>query len=375
MGAFRAFVLIFLLLVPLCKIAKATDSRRDYSNNRSSQQVGSPSSVLVLHDAIWIGGENGLLNIRDNTKIEFDLNGSEEESNWVTDLNRLDKNHILISVFGNAIFVLNIESLEVEKIKTGELTRKGFWKASVGSEVFAVSTLNDIYVFEKANRNFDFSFVEKGIKVGSRVVDLVVDSADEKIWWIDSEQGLYSYSLRTEKWGPVELGVEGEFEYFSLKQSDGALFIGTDSGLIILDVSKQESRLITQRVDTPNNVQPVRTVLQSKDGTIWVAAETLYTLDVESQKFVTNGFLNSSLNEESLLIITDMDEDQHGNIFATDTVDGLVAFSNLTSATEIIGDIPVDKKFIQLVATKSPPRIIVEYSDFCLLYTYDAADE
>ncbi len=361
MRIFLAFVLNLIFFVLPCIIAESVASPLDYSNNKPSQRVGNPSSILVTSDDIWIGGENGLLKVRENLKVDFDE--YSQSTNWVTDLAELSPKHLLVSVFGHGIFVLNMETLQLTEVNPGSFHRKGFWKVSVGAEVIAASTLNDISVFDKAKMKFKFSLVEEGVRVGSKVVDLIVDDSDSTLWWIDSERGLYNYSLSSKKWGVVELGNSADYEYFSLEKYDDSLYIGTDKGLLIYDLISTDVALIEERDSSVTPVQPVRSTLLDQHGTLWVAAEKLYELDGAGKRLIANGVINTSADSNRLLIVTDMTEDQLGNIYAVDTVNGLIAFSRLTSATTVINNISGSKEPLRISYAKNSSQIVIEYPD------------
>ena len=327
MKFFGLFVLFCILNVSLGVIASGFQSELDYSYESPDLTIGIPSAIIVSEDGIWTGGENGLMDIRAGELLKFSkAKNSAGISTWVTDIDRLNNRYLLISVYGNGLYLMDTSSNEVRPVNTSGIKNRGFWKTDIGRDKIIVSTLSNIHIYNIATMQESSNLRGKGIVIGDQVVDLAVDDSSDGIWWIDRDEGLFFYSFASESWAQFNLSIEPSQKLHTLTIDEEHLYIGADSGVLIFNKMTKGVRLVSSKNISDEDSQPVRSIFIDKNEKVWVAAENLYYLDSKQEQLIAHEFLQA---ENELLIVTDMAEDRYGNLFAVDTTHGLVVLSDL----------------------------------------------
>lgn len=334
-SSFRKFVLLFLLFGYQVLVSLALANSSDYSFVNPRANVGIPYSIWVDENSIWIGGENGLVDIRAEKTTNFVDKNYKRKSNWVTDISDFSNESILVSVFGNGLYLVNKSSHLANRIDTGKMKNLAFWKVSVGDDYFAVSTLNNIIIYDKKSKESTLNFVDSGIPVGNQIIDLVHDEQTHTIWWLDVATGLSSYSFENHSWAHINISKNAGTIYSSLEKNGEDLLVGTNKGLVIINSKSQSETVITERANVNISEQPVRTVFIDKNKKIWVGAETLYIVDQESNRFVEQNYIRNNRGNSEFLIVTDLAQDQFGNIYAVDTVNDFMVFSKFLISTDL----------------------------------------
>ncbi|MBU2980102.1 ATP-binding protein [Alteromonas sp. C1M14] len=329
--------LSFLLILSGCHVVVSIASAYspDYSYVNPRANVGIPYSIWVDENAIWIGGENGLVELRSEKIIDFSLKNVKAKSNWVTDICDFNKDKILVSVFGNGLYLIDKKSYMVERIDTGTMKQLGFWKISVGEKHFAISSLNNIAVYDNKTQNLVLNFADSDIPIANQTIDLVLDEKNQTIWWLDIRLGLSSYSLANQSWSHVNLPKDAGTIYTALKKQGEQLLIGTNKGLVIYDTKTRTPKIITERVNSDLSQQPTRTVFVGADGTIWVGAETLYVVDETAYRFVEKKYIKNHRRVSEFFIVMDVAQDQFANMYVVDTLNEFMVFSNLLTSTQL----------------------------------------
>ena len=327
MKFFGLFVLFCILNVSLGVIASGFQSELDYSYESPDLTIGIPSAIIVSEDGIWTGGENGLMDIRAGELLKFSkAKNSAGISTWVTDIDRLNNRYLLISVYGNGLYLMDTSSNEVRPVNTSGIKNRGFWKTDIGRDKIIVSTLSNIHIYNIATMQESSNLRGKGIVIGDQVVDLAVDDSSDGIWWIDRDEGLFFYSFASESWAQFNLSIEPSQKLHTLTIDEEHLYIGADSGVLIFNKMTKGVRLVSSKNISDEDSQPVRSIFIDKNEKVWVAAENLYYLDSKQEQLIAHEFLQA---ENELLIVTDMAEDRYRNLFAVDTTHGLVVLSDL----------------------------------------------
>jgi len=290
------------------------------------------------NERIWMGYYNSGVVISDDYYDKFNNieslanNKNSLQTGSVTGITKDDNNHLWITMDGGGIDVFDPNSNKVEHINISEkssykgLTSNYIQTIFIDSKktIWAGSWDNGFYFLKKGAKKFtNINIDNSNGKLLSNAVLSFEEDKDGLIWIGTFYAGLYSYNPNTKK---LQHYNSGDFLKYNINTSDvrkilvdtdGAIWVGTTSGLFKIDKINENDLKVTSFIKPMtieyNNQKSsihILSLYESSDNNIWIGTRGagLSKFDKNKNQFTWyNKF--SGLNEENIAgIIEDLDK-------------------------------------------------------------------
>ncbi|NMH60883.1 ATP-binding protein [Alteromonas ponticola] len=339
----RALICRIVLSIALSVSFAIYASPLQFINQFDGNATGVLTSVVVTdNDSIWVGGENGLFGIVGKQSSHFCDKKSSLNKNYVSAIAQLDKDKLLIAVYGGGLYVFDTIEHSFEKIQHAlNHDLDAVWKLAISEAYIVVSSISNVYLLNTHTLKVEADFRELGINVGNRVFNVAFHADTETVWWTDEKRGVFSYSLRNENW--ISYLSNENFlnskNVSALHVEKEKAYVGTEIGLFEVDISSGFTAMISERPPVIyEKYNPIKSIKRSPTGVLWVAAERLYTVNFEEGKFESAPQLHPFLARDELDTVLDIEFDTLGNLIAIDTSKGLVVIPPQSIAVSYLND-------------------------------------
>ncbi len=307
----------------------------EFRSELDSKKLGVIRALFYDGSGLWVGGENGLFLKRGDTAIE--VKSDRESFGYVADIDALDSEHLLVSVFGEGLKVINKYSKrESLLVQDADIDLNSIWQVDVSNSIIAVSTVDNIILMEKNGLRVLSDFREEGITDGQKVHSLAFGSDGESLWWVEKNRGLYRLEISSRRWTHIpldNLDVE-DLEITSLLQDEAGIYVGTTTGVYLVSDSGE---VVTKYVRSADNGQrnkaPFMSLARDMTGKIWAAAEELYIISDDSITLSRPRHLFPYLSTGAVQIVSNIVFDNNNNIIIADTQRGLGVIPSQSIAT------------------------------------------
>ncbi|MGD1045068.1 MAG: two-component regulator propeller domain-containing protein [Bacteroidota bacterium] len=329
-----------------------------YQNDSKDESSISNGAVLSLLEDdkhnLWIGTENGGLDMIDltnfqnrvNTFIHFKNDPSRTTSlsnNSIYSLCQDEQGNIWIGTHGDGINRINLQEDKFIHLKSELGSKRSLNNSQVNTfleeeDFLWIGTEGGLNRYNKREDTFTHFVYNPSDKrsIGSNAVWAICKDKLGNLWVGTWGGGLNKFNYKTETFehyynDPKDTNSIGNNNIFSIiEDSRGNLLIGTmGGGLNIFDRKKK----IFTRYNTSNsgiNTNYVSSIIEAKNGNIWLADETsIEHFDIVTKKF--ENFTHSANDSTSLSSnkVISIFEDSKGNFWAG-TNAGLNLFNKST---------------------------------------------
>lgn len=285
------------------------------------------SSVLEImedrHNHIWLSTQGeGVYKIDlapDSKSIINIINFNDQNglgSLFIREVFEDIEGNIWISTYGNGLAALFNEAFVFYNFED-----------EIGSDIYSVMADEDVFWIggegriKQVDRNQENNNILFGPSDGiprDRIISLYNDN-QEWLWIGTAQSGLYRLNLKTRKASRFYVS-ENSLENIinAIDGYDNFIWVGTNNGIIRIDITSGEKIFYTTNDGLPHN--KISDVFVDSKGNAWIAtrANGLYSVNSDNEYKITGNFVLE------FIAIT---EDDNGNLWAATDNDGVFKFN------------------------------------------------
>ena len=277
---------------------------------------------------LWIGTQNGLnkLNASNETFKHYKTSNSNIADNIIWGITEI--NNYLYVATNNGLSILNIKTDEIKNYKTETDNTNSLSNNSLRSFLIAndgnlwISNIYYIDIFNPINQTFKRLDYPKPTSEKILINDrpTLFQDSQNKIW-LGYNNGLAFYNKSTKTFQDFTINNKKEINTSVRSICEdllGNLWIGTYSGLYILDVEKSSFKYITNQENKPNSLSQnsIYKIIKDSRGDIWIgtwaAGINYYNKDNQSFKEISFGKSTTTLNYR---VVSGIVEDNQENLW------------------------------------------------------------
>ncbi len=332
------FVLILILIGLPSYLLAQTNLPISISKDLGRYRTGLINDIFVNDMGVWLGSENGFFGKIGEEVIAINNKNSLIEANFISDVEQYSHEELAFVAYGDGAYIFNSRTKSVRRLDLPEeVPQPSIWKIHIYTNLILIEGVSFLYVFYNDNVESSFFISDYSDQKGVEIVDISYSEESDKIWWLDKNRGLLSLDLKNKTVIPYSYVSRKESEVFtSMLIDEGKAYLGSSIGLIELDLTNREFFSVTKRNALKNvNVQPVRKIKKAPDGTLWVAAERLYTYNSRSKEFEVPDSLYPVFGTDSVKVVISLVFDKYGNLYGSDAENGFFSLAATALNTKL----------------------------------------
>lgn len=312
----------------------------------------SEKAVISLYEdednILWIGTDGGGLNVMNqqtNTFKHYPLG----YKNKVTSITEFSKNELLISIFGEGLYIFNKNTgqtqpfIFIDKEKNNKTCRKGISiNVNKTSPTQIYLFADTIYAYDLSNNTFSRTKL-KGFKKDAEAPtgSLNIIWNNEYVTYLYGINNIFELNNKTNVLTPIYYCDNLTHINTVCRDSKGRFWIGTTRGLAYYDPLNNESKNIETKL-----FHEISSIICDKSNRIWIGAQgMLFVYIINENKFAILGESDGASANEYLSIANLIS--RSGDIYMGGTSGLLrikkdITFDDTTYPTAEIMDIQLD---------------------------------
>lgn len=326
-------VALFALLHALISLnANASLRFQTLSLEHGLPQATALSLLQDQQGFIWIGTEDGLARY-DGYELRVFKNDPDQvhslSHNYISTLSEDRDGGIWIGSRGGFVDRFDPQSERFSRLVLGgPATQRSPVRAVLADsrgDIWIGTLGNGLFRYRTANQELQH-FVHSGEATGSLPHDrvrVIYEDREGRIWIGTLGGGLSRFDAESERFLTIEDSADSDFaidkHILSLAQhGNGELWIGTRTGVVILDPDTSQLRPLTlPGAATTLPQKPVSSLLFSRDGGLWIGSNGAGLFELAAQESTLNSFRHDKQSNTSIGAdrLYDILEDREGNLW------------------------------------------------------------
>lgn len=321
-----------------------------YSENYPLQITGTFNNkaaglIYTVHqskNALWLGGENGLLKITGNVVEEFnEFNGDFERAD-IWDITEDEKGNLWVATFGGGILKYDaVWGIFTSITNEQQLSSDHCLSVKNFSIEYVIGICSGkINLISKAELSLNVTLnnhISQALN-NRKVVGVEVDQ-NNMIWVATKQRGLFKFDSNfdiVESFDYPQID-EQPLRVSSMLLDDAQnLWLGGDIGLKKFTIHSGSYESVKTDTEYEGIRSRAKAIFQDSRGEIWVSLDKLYVIDVNSMSIRRSDSLKPFLSNNSIMAVNSIDESLNGDLLLTANLKGLVTIPALKDAISFL---------------------------------------
>lgn len=337
---------MILVLIGLLSAVKSSAVEPAWVGKGKFNEVSSGiiRSVLLADDHIFVGAENGFIDIVGGSSITLNRQNSILGDGYISNLTIGPDDNIWMTQYGTGVFIYSRIDKKLNKLDIPHKYSKYAWSLAVTEDYVVISLISHILVYNLKDKTYELFQDPGNGNIFKQIYS--VEFSDKYGFVISEKNAIHFYNPKQNSF----TSVSGSKNFPNLngityvKLYDNEILVGGVGG--VYRWNEAEERAEFKELSYSKAVgRDVDRIIRHSDGSLWVAAGGLFRAKPGADKFELVDFGRPRYDFEQIRTIGDIKEAENGRILVASSQLGLTSINPADLAMDYVheSDFPFRK--------------------------------